>query len=287
MTRRPPAKKRPRAALTAKTADLHLLYERSVQSIDVDLDFADRVYREHRKAPLRVLREDFCGTAALASNWVRRHPKNRASGVDLHGPTLEWGLKEHVSRMTPDQQSRLLLLQENVLTAATPPADLVLALNFSYSVFHDRAALRAYFKAAHAALNEKGLLVVDVFGGTESMIAWSEKRHLPAALTVEGDPIPAFTYMWEQAAFNVVDHRTVCHIHFKFKDGSVRKKAYTYDWRLWTLPELAEIMVEAGFRKTVTYLHGWTKDGDSDGHFRKRTRFENAETWLAYVVGVR
>jgi hypothetical protein len=279
---------RPRArALTAKTADLHLLYERAVQSIEYDLDFAERVYREHRKKPLRVVREDFCGTAALASRWVRRHPANRASGVDLHGPTLEWGLREHVARMTPEEQSRLLLLQENVLTAATPPADLVLALNFSYSVFHDRAALRAYFAAAREALHDDGLLVLDAFGGTESMIESSETRRLPAARTVEGDPIPAFTYVWEQASFNVVDHRTVCHIHFRFRDGTTKKKAYTYDWRFWTLPELSEILVEAGFRKAVTYLHGWTKDGDSDGRFRRQTRFENAETWLAYVVGVR
>jgi hypothetical protein len=276
-----------RSPLTARTADLHLLYERAVQSIDADLDFAERVYREHRKKPLRVLREDFCGTAALASCWVRRDRRNRASGVDLHGPTLDWGLKEHVARMTAEEQSRLLLLQENVLTAATPPADLVLALNFSYSVFHDRAALRGYFEAARAALNDDGLLVVDAFGGTESMIESSETRQLPAAETVEGDPLPGFTYIWEQASFNVVDHRIVCHIHFKFRDGSVRKKAYTYDWRFWSLPELTEVMIEAGFRKAVTYLHGWTKDGASDGDFRKRTRFENAETWLAYVVGVR
>ncbi|MDZ4806050.1 MAG: class I SAM-dependent methyltransferase [Candidatus Eisenbacteria bacterium] len=277
---------RPRA-LTARTADPHILYERAVQSIPADLDFAERIFRAHRKKSLRSLREDFCGTAALASSWVRRHPDNRAFGVDLHGPTLDWGLREHVARMTPKEQARLLLLQENVLTAATPPADLTMALNFSYSVFHDRVALRAYFEAVHAGLNSKGLFIVDAFGGTESNIPFVETRRMSAGETVEGDPLPAFTYIWEQAEFNVVDHRLRCHIHFRFRDKSRLRRAYTYDWRFWTLPELREVLLEAGFREVEMYLHGWTRNGESDGVFRARTRSENAESWLAYVVGIR
>lgn len=273
--------------LTARNADPHILYERAVQSIPADLNFAERIFRAHRKRSLRSLREDFCGTAALATSWVRRHPENRAFGIDLHGPTLEWGLKEHVARMTPEEQSRLLLLQENVLTAATPPADMTMALNFSYSVFHQRAALRAYFEAVHAGLGSKGLFVMDAFGGTEANIPFAETRRMTAGETVEGDPLPAFTYIWEQAKFNVVDHRILCHIHFRFRDKSRLRRAYTYDWRFWSLPELKEVLLEAGFRKVEVYLHGWSKGGDSDGVFRVRTQAENAESWLAYVVGIR
>ncbi|TPW14976.1 MAG: hypothetical protein FD129_982, partial [bacterium] len=90
-----------------------------------------------------------------------------------------------------------------------------------------------------------------------------------------------------QATFNVVDHRILCHIHFRFRDGSRLRRAYTYDWRFWSLPELKEVMLEAGFRKVETHLHGWDKTGGSDGVFRVRTRSDNAESWLAYVVGIR
>lgn len=279
--------KKRRLELTAKTADPHILYERAVQSIPADLNFAERIFREHRRRELRTIREDFCGTAALAASFVRRHAANRAYGVDLDAPTLDWGLTHHVARLTDDQAARLTLLEANVLEAATPPVDLVLALNFSYSVFHERAALLAYFKAARAALNEKGLFLVDAFGGTESMIEFEEVRRMPAGETVEGDRLPGFVYVWQQAKFNIVDHRILCHIHFRFRDGSRLKRAYTYDWRVWTLPELRELMVEAGFRRADTYLHGWKAGtGRSDGVFRRRHAAENAESWLAYVVGV-
>ena len=281
-------KKPKRAAnLTARTADPHLLYERAVQAIEADLDFASDVFRRHSGRPLRLLREDFCGSAALSVTWVRRNRANRAYGIDLHGPTLDWALKEHVARMTPDQRSRLVLLQENVLSAAMPPADLTMALNFSYSVFHDRAALRHYFETVREGLGKDGVFLLDAFGGTESMIVYTEKRRIPAGKTVEGAPLPGFLYLWDQAAFNVIDHRILCHIHFRFRDGSMLRKAFTYDWRFWTLPELGEILREAGFRKVEFYLHGWDDEGGSSGVFRRRTRFDNAESWLAYVVGVR
>jgi cyclopropane fatty-acyl-phospholipid synthase-like methyltransferase len=276
-----------RPELTARTADRHVLYERAVQSIPADLKFAERIFREQRRRDLRTLREDFCGTAALAASFVRRHAENRAYGVDLDAPTLDWGLTHHVARLTEDQAARITLLEANVLDAATPPVDLVLALNFSYSVFHDRAALLAYFQAARAALNDRGLLLVDAFGGTESMIEFEEVRRIPAGETTLGDPLPGFIYVWQQAKFNIVDHRILCHIHFQFRDGSRIRRAYTYDWRVWTLPELRELMREAGFRRADTYLHGWKAGtGRSDGVFRRRHAAENAESWLAYVVGV-
>ena len=60
------------------------------------------------------------------------------------------------------------------------------------------------------------------------------------------------------------------------------------DWRFWSLPELQELMAEAGFKKIEVYLHGWIgKSGKSDGVFRRRAYGPNAESWIAYVVGLR
>lgn len=248
----------------------------------------DRVFRAHNGRLPRDYREDFCGTAALATAFLRRRPEAHVYGVDLHRPTLYWGLTHHVARLEPAQQRRITLLKENVLTAVTPPMDVVTALNFSYSVFKTRALLADYFRAAHRALRPGGTVIVDAFGGTEAVIDFTERRRMAAGTTLEGDRVPPFLYIWEQARFNVVDHHILCHIHFELKDGTKIPKAFTYDWRLWSLPELTELMTEAGFRTTEVYLHGWDEEsGTSDGVYRRRTRWENAESWIAYVVGVR
>ena len=52
---------------TARTADRHELYQLAVQSPDEDAAFLARYHEKLTGRPLRVLREDFCGTAALSS----------------------------------------------------------------------------------------------------------------------------------------------------------------------------------------------------------------------------
>lgn len=86
-------KRKRKNELTAATADRHILYEASVQCVEADIDFFLRIFRKTRSRPLRNLREDFCGTAALATDFIRRHKENRAVGVDLDQPTLDWGFR--------------------------------------------------------------------------------------------------------------------------------------------------------------------------------------------------
>ena len=96
-----------------------------------------------------------------------------------------------------------------------------------------------------------------------------------------------FTYVWEQKRFNVIDHRLLCHIHFRFRDGTQMKRAFTYDWRLWTMPEVREVLTEAGFARSLVYIEGWDeKNNVSDDVFRLRTRFPNQDGWLSIVVGI-
>jgi hypothetical protein len=163
----------------------------------------------------------------------------------------------------------------------------VTAFNFSYWVFGTRALLLDYFRAAHAALGRRGMLFLDTFGGTESECTLEEHTHIPRGRDLDGSVIPAFRYTWEQASFNPVDRRIVCHIHFEHAGRRLRR-AFSYDWRLWTLPELRELLAEAGFRDSRVYIEGWDEKADEpDGVFRLRTRFENEGGWIAYVVGLR
>jgi len=280
-------KKTKRVKWSAATADRHILYEESVQCVEADLDFFRRVFRRKRGYPCRSLREDFCGTAALACEWIRRDPANTAIGVDLDRPTLDWGIEHHVARLG-DAAKRLTLLQEDVLTVETTPVQAAAALNFSYQVFKDRETLRRYFRAVHHGLASDGIFFLDAFGGTEAMEAMDEDRRIVPETRPDGTRYAPFTYVWDQAEFNPIDHHMLCHIHFKFADGTEIKRAFTYDWRLWTLPELQELMREAGFSEVEVYMEGWDDEEDeADGIFRRRTKIENMVGWVAYVVGLK
>jgi len=265
--------------------DRHLLYSAAVQSVEADLDFFERIYRKRHGRRFEALREDFCGTAALACEWVRRRPTNKAWGLDLHRPTLDWGRARYVPRLGAAAE-RLTLLERDVLDAHEPRADVVAALNFSYCIFKDRATLRRYFRSVHRSLRPGGVLILDLFGGTEAICEDREDRRIPASTAFDGSRVPAFTYVWEQAAYNVIDNGIVCHIHFKLRDGTRIRRAFSYDWRLWTIPELRELLDEAGFTESEVYLEGWDdEEDDTDGVFRRRTRFDNQSGWVAYVVG--
>jgi len=281
--RRAPARGRAAAAVP----DRHALYEAAVQSVDYDLDHVERLFRRLRGRPARALREDFCGTAGLACAWVQRGPAYRAFGVDLDPEPLAWARTHRLAHMNAGTD-RVTLVQGDVLHARLPKADVTLAYNFSYWVFHTRPALLAYFRAAYKGLRRDGLLLLEMFGGTEAMTELVESRRIAGRSGPDGVPLPTFRYVWEQERFDPVTHGLRCAIHFRLAGGRELKRAFRYDWRLWTLPEVRELLVEAGFRDALVYTQGWDDAaGELDGVYRRRASFTNQESWLAIVVGVK
>lgn len=269
-----------------KRPDLHYFYEASVQGVDWDVDFAARVFKNKRGRKALDLREDFCGTAKLACEWVSRSSKHHAWGVDIDHLTLNWG-KEHNVPHVGKKSGEIELICGDVMTTQTPPVDLLMALNFSYCIFKTRARLRAYFETVRFNLKEDGVFVMDLYGGTEAVEPKLEPRDVDGFTAADGTKIPSFEYIWDQDVYNVIDHHVVNYIHFKIPGVGKIKKAFSYDWRLWTLPEVQEILIEAGFTSTEVYLHGWTGDGESDDTYRRRTFYENALGWVAYIVGIK
>jgi SAM-dependent methyltransferase len=268
-----PAKRKTR--LTARKADKHRLYELSVQAPEADARFFARYYKKLARRPLRVLREDFCGTAILSCTFVQHHRENRAIGVDLDRATLRWARLHNVSQLNEDQQKRLLLIRNNVLAVRWPKADLIAAMNFSYSVFKTRPLLLAYMRNAYRSLRPRGVLCMDAWGGSETLTQLAEKRRLHG-----------FTYVWDQADFDPITHHILCKIHYEFRDGTRIRNAFIYDWRLWTLPEMREVMTEAGFRDVHVLWEGTERDtGEGNGVFRRVTRGGDEAAWVAYVIG--
>ncbi len=266
--------------------DPHALYEVAVQAVDHDLDFCERVWRTVRGGRFHLLREDFCGTALLACAWALRRRENRAVGLDLHGPVLAWARRQHLARMG-EAARRVTLLRRDVRAVTRPAADVAVALNFSHWAFRERDALRRYFRAVRRSLTRRGLFVVNAFGGSEAFQELVEKRRVAPSQGPDGLRIPGFTYVWEHARFSPLDHRLLAHIHFHFADGTKLRRAFTYDWRAWTLPEIQEVMREAGFSDAQVYVEGWDEKRDRpDEIYRRRRHFRNQEGWLAFVVGV-
>lgn len=262
-------------------ADRHRLYQLAVQSPAAEVDFVDRIYRALRGRSALKLREDFCGTAAVCCEWVRRRKRNRAWGVDLDQEVLAWARDHNLTALDADQRARVTLLQADVRTIETPAPDLVLAMNFSYWLLRERCQLRDYFKRVHQALAAGGILVLDAFGGYDAFRLLTEERRV--ADPESGD----FTYLWEQAVYEPVTGRLVCHIHFRLDDGAEWRRAFSYDWRLWTLPELRELLAEAGFARVMVYWQGWDAQGQPDGVFVPVETGEPDAGWIAYLTAER
>ena len=251
------------------------MYEQSVQCPEFEIDFVNMVYHQLRgKRPL-VLREDFCGTGMLSCEWVKQSEAHSAIAIDLCGDTMQFGKNIHFAGMTSDQQSRVKYMKRNVLHAQELHADVAVALNFSYWVFRKRSEMLAYFKAAHEALKNNGLFVLDMMGGAEIVEKQTDVHRQNG-----------FTYYWECESFNPITNECNYAIHFKVPNKPKIKRAFTYEWRMWSIVELRELLEEAGFRKSYVYWEEEDAKGNDTGTFSSVDNARNDPVWLAYIVAV-
>ncbi|MBD3671671.1 MAG: class I SAM-dependent methyltransferase [Gammaproteobacteria bacterium] len=258
----------------ADMADRHILYQESVQDVEGEIDFVEQTFEEIRNRPMKILREDFCGTMNTSCEWIRRGDDHEAVCVDNDEEVLAWGRSNNIGALKEQQQARLDVHCDDVFEVSTKPVDAVLAMNFSYFIFEERTKLREYFKRVREALTDDGILFLDIFGGYEAYQELEEPRECDG-----------FDYIWDQADFDPMSGHMVCHIHFEFEDGSRMENAFTYEWRLWSLPEIRELLDEAGYSKVTVYLEGDDEDtGEGNGIFEPATRADADAGFLGYLV---
>lgn len=300
------------------------LYQQSVQSPKGDISYLQKFFLMYvgGRAPLH-LQEDFCGTALLSVEWLHGDARRTAVGLDLDVDALNWCLENNVNRIGADVCPRISLLHGNVLqplesklvnfnadeiiqkmkledndvdsVADTkslkdiqlPARDIVCAFNYSCCCLHSRKELIIYFKHALSALSRKGgIFVMDLYGGTSSEGVLRLQRRFPN-----------FTYVWEQAEFDIIQRKTRISLHYNLhKQKRKIRNAFSYSWRLWSLPEVKDCLEEAGFRS----VHFWIRnmpdseqirrtDGFSAGRdvkYEEATSFQQQDSWNAYVVAV-
>lgn len=258
-------------ALTAQNSDRHLLYQAAVQDTEVEASFLSRTFRKLRGRPAETLREDFCGTALLCAEWVKKKGRT-AVGVDLDPGVLAWGVKHNLAPLG-EPGNRIELRRADVRDKCPGRFDVTVALNFSYFIFRTRDDLRGYFRNVRKSMSKDGLFVLDSYGGYESWREMAERRKLKG-----------FTYVWDQNVVDPINNAVVNYIHFEFPNGSKMKKAFTYEWRMWTLPEIREVLAEAGFSRTTVYWEDGDEEGEGTGVFRPKARVGQEAAWVAYIV---
>lgn len=281
----PKKKKKPAGPPIADSADRHVLYQMAVQAPEPEVEFFSKTYQTLRGHDALSMKEDFCGTAYLSVAWVESDPRRTAIGVDIDKETLWWGTQHNIDPAGDKVASRITLFDMDVRAVTEPKVDITCAMNFSYSIFKTRADLRGYFAKVREGLNPEGLFIMDLFGGTECYDTLEEETELRDGKT---------TYIWEHAKFNPISNEILCHIHFEFPDGSRMEKAFTYDWRLWSIQEMRELLEEAGFSKVRIYWERYEEGDDDDdeymegtGEYYEVTDVENQESWMCYIVAER
>jgi hypothetical protein len=255
--------------------DRFALYERAVQCAEHEVEFFRRVFRAARGRDPVTLREDFAGTAAVSVEWVRAGPEHEAWAVDHDEACLAWAREHHLASLGDDERRRLHLVHDDVHAVAQRRADVVAAENFSWCVFRTRDALRTYLEAALGNLGDEGLLVLDIQGGPATQReGLTERRELDDGAVME----------WTHERFDPVSHRVRFRMSFARGDERL-DDAFSYDWRLWTLPELSELCLEAGFSRVETWWQD--EEGKRAGRYRRVEEAPAAELWVAYVVAQR
>lgn len=264
-----PPQPRPHRVASPDVLDLYRL---AVQHPLAEVAFIERCwahYRDQDEMPL-LLREDFAGTCAVAACWARSDDERQAMAIELDAVTATWAMDRFC------EIDDLHVVISDVMEMYEPKVHVTVALNFSVLIYHDADALLGYLRHARGGLTERGLLILDLFGGEGARRARIQSRRIDPD---EGGFAP-FDYTWEQRAYDPVTCQIDCRIHFRLDDDTELKDCFVYHWRLWTPREITQLVQEAGF--TTSEL--WCDDPDQPGRYTVMAQEPAEEDWVGYVV---
>lgn len=268
--------------------DRLLCYRFAVQDPETHAEVLRRMHA-HARPPrtATVLREDFAGTAADSVAWIEAGPERRAIAVDIDAETVAWA-RRRASGMLLDRIGHLDFHVADVRAVgppAVPTADIISVLNFSIGYLHTRGELIAYLKHARSCLSEGGIVVMNVHGGSGLESGSEQTLQITPSPRSKREVAPRpFMFTWAQSPINPVSSEINCRIHFAC-DGVELRDAFVYRWRHWTLPELLDAAVEAGFADAMVWRHTYDPSRGAAGVFLGPVeRFDGSGTWTAYVV---
>lgn len=266
-----------------KQPDKYFLYENAVQTPDVNVVMYAGFFKELFGRTPHRMREDFCGTHAVCCEWVKADPVNEALGLDLDPEPLAYGRNVHQPKLSAAQRRRLKTVKQDVLIPTSSRWELIVAGNFSFYIFKKREELIRYFSSCFRSMPEDGLLVLDMLGGPGSISRIRERKQVPMS---NRRGAPKYWYIWDQHAYNPITHDAKYKIHFKLPNGRRLENAFSYDWRLWTIPEVRLALTEAGFEETCVYWET-SHNGKGTDEYVRTEDADNAYSWIAYACGIK
>lgn len=193
----------------------------------------------------RVLAEDFCGSASVSREWIKREGCS-AIAADIDPVPLAR------ARDRCGSHSLRLERRDVIRDDSLPgPADVIFVGNFSIGEIHDRPTLVRYLRRSHDRLSPRGVFICDTYGGESAfrMGAVTRRHAAPDGAIVH--------YTWEQRRADPATGMVENALHFRVqRAGEIvldLPDAFTYRWRLWSIPELRDAMAEAGFVATSVH----------------------------------
>lgn len=255
------------------------LYELCVQSPKHVVDLLRAI---HGDEPA-LLGEDFAGSGAVSRAWVGQRDSHRAWCVDRDGESLSRcdGVERIVARVGD-------VMDEDACV------DAIWVGNFSIGYHHDRTSLLAYLKHVRSRLRPGGAFVCDTYGGeTAYTIGEVHRFHpLPAQHAPDGKGGWRVRYTWEQREANPLTGMVTNALHFRIeRAGFIDAElidAFIYHWRLWSVPELRDAMLEAGFASSAVYGQlPDAVDGDGRPYIQPIDEAEEADDSFIVCVAAR
>lgn len=217
------------------------LYELAVTN---PVPLARFLFAAHSGRP-RVLREDFSGSGALCRGWQLVAPSAKSIAVDADQvPLRKLAGVEGVRAVNAD-----------VMTCRLK-ADIIAATNFPLGYWHTRELLVAYLEHARRCTAPSGIFACDLYGGSDAFTPGK------TSVTLRGPSGERIRYTWEQRNADPITARVFNAIHFHIASKSRGRRAarpvefrdaFTYDWRLWSIPEMRDAMLDAGWASVDIY----------------------------------
>ena len=262
----------------------HYFYEQTVQNPPETISLIRKICSEVGQGTYLNLREDFCGTGKISCEWVKSKPEAKATGIDLSAEVLGQAMDRHVSKLTENQRSRIRFLEGDVVNGSNASGstfDVIHAGNFSYNCLKSRKVLSEYFLNAKRSLRDPGgIFILEGAGGPGFC---TEDKEISDVEMGNGHTIE---YCWHQKRYSQSTGELLAAIHFKMPDGKVMKNAFVYDWRVWTVPELRELMLEVGFSGVELYLDQFGPNDEELGYIRADEIPNDYESYLYCLVGI-
>lgn len=265
----------------------HDLYTLCVQSPERDARALRSLHALHagagREKPL-ILAEDFCGPASISLAWTRLYPGSSALAVDRDPKPLAHA-KTHAKALGGSPPN-LRFVCADVHTEKSK-AHVLAALNFAICELHERAALVKYLKHARTRLKPRGCAVFDLYGGVDAFSPGMVSQRFKGP---DGEKV---MYVWEQRDADPLRGRVCNALHFRVtpKRGKSYElhDAFVYHWRLWSVPELVDAMLDAGFSAAQVFpRQAGAIDQDGELYFSPVTPGDPIDdSYNVFVVGRR